>query len=470
MFVFVKLILTIVAAVCFVLGVYYALFGSSSIALPIILLVVSVVLMFGVAISKKKTKVARNKLTTTLGVLFSVIYLAGSITSIYIGFFDKTKKVSDVDKNRVIQIWDKKDASGNNIVLGNRADVKKEDGNQKSSISPMDIDTKKRRIGAKIELQSKGNSQTYTSLTHAADTCTYVNSIQPKFEEETYSDVPVLIPYFATGENKKPSVIIIAGEGFSYNPINGDDSQGKEIAEKLQSEGFNAFVLVYRMNPYKFPIPQLDLQRSVQYLTCYADTLSVDRDKISILAYSTGGYIAASYLNYYMGKDYEDGDVGYNSKYKDTLGAYPFTKSEDPVYSKVEVEKIKSIAYVNPLMTTKYSKPYISVIYRNSERTGSKALTARTKDSDLTLSTVFNQDNNNAVKQFFYIGKNDQYNNYLGTRDYMQCIEDLKAVEGKGYDPYYRYIAKNKGHDVKQKDYIDKLLKFYKDEDIENEK
>src|SRR3712207_7956862 len=54
--------------------------------------------------------------------------------------------------------------------------------------------------------------------------------------------------------------------GFVFKTIDGSGQEGRDVARKLQERGINAFVLHYRSNPYKYPIPQLDLQRAIRYI------------------------------------------------------------------------------------------------------------------------------------------------------------------------------------------------------------
>ncbi len=89
--------------------------------------------------------------------------------------------------------------------------------------------------------------------------------------------------------NSKGAVIVIPGGGFAYKSMDGSTNEGKDIALELNEAGYCAFVLHYRSNPYEYPIPQLDVQRSVRYLRYHADEFGFDSDKIGMIGFSAGG-------------------------------------------------------------------------------------------------------------------------------------------------------------------------------------
>ena len=55
-----------------------------------------------------------------------------------------------------------------------------------------------------------------------------------------------------------------------------------------------AFVLKYRVWPYRHPAAQLDCRRALAFLHFHAKDLGIDPERISLLGYSAGGNLAAS--------------------------------------------------------------------------------------------------------------------------------------------------------------------------------
>ena len=62
----------------------------------------------------------------------------------------------------------------------------------------------------------------------------------------------------------------------------------------LNSIGLSAFVVHYRVAPYRHPYPLGDAQRAVRLVRHHAKEWNVDPDRIGILGFSAGGHLAAS--------------------------------------------------------------------------------------------------------------------------------------------------------------------------------
>ena len=99
---------------------------------------------------------------------------------------------------------------------------------------------------------------------------------------------PNVISYVV--ENSKSCVIICPGGGYAHKAYH----EGEPIALWLNSIGVSAFVLDYRVSPYRFPCPQLDAKRAIRYARHNAKKYGYDADKIGILGFSAGGHLAAS--------------------------------------------------------------------------------------------------------------------------------------------------------------------------------
>ena len=150
----------------------------------------------------------------------------------------------------------------------------------------------------------------------ALDTYTYHNVIKKGYVPHTYTDEPYIIPYVV---NKgAPSVIVIPGGAYCYVTSDGAEYEGKTIALDLNSRGVSAFVLHYRVNPYRFPLPLLDVQRAVRYIRAHADELGVSADLIGLVGFSAGGYEVGGFINLLRGRDMFPAD--YEPDEVDALG------------------------------------------------------------------------------------------------------------------------------------------------------
>lgn len=136
------------------------------------------------------------------------------------------------------------------------------------------------------------------------DTFTYVSAIKRGHAKETYEDVPYLVPFVVKGSDK--AVIVVPGGGFAYksSDVDGEGKQGEGdlVAKRLNEAGISAFVLWYRTNPYRFPVPLLDFQRAVRYLRYHAADYGIDPEKIGAVGFSAGGYEIAAHLNLMAGR------------------------------------------------------------------------------------------------------------------------------------------------------------------------
>lgn len=123
------------------------------------------------------------------------------------------------------------------------------------------------------------------------------NRVFSNISEPTYMIFPA-----AEANNKHIATIILPGGGFVTNWV---DKEGTDLALWLSSQGITCMVLKYRTNTKdkngKFEIPMettyfnalySDVNTSIITMTGLAEKLKFDKDKIGILGFSAGGYIA----------------------------------------------------------------------------------------------------------------------------------------------------------------------------------
>ena len=83
-------------------------------------------------------------------------------------------------------------------------------------------------------------------------------------------------------------VLILPGGGYSHRAFH----EGNPVAEAFNALGYHAFVLQYRVSPYRYPAPQRDLIRAVKLIRSHAAQWRLD--KLAVLGFSAGGHLAAS--------------------------------------------------------------------------------------------------------------------------------------------------------------------------------
>ena len=116
---------------------------------------------------------------------------------------------------------------------------------------------------------------------------------------ETPEDCPKLTGYLVESQEPTSGIIVIPGGGYQRRAPH----EGEPIARWLNTLGISAFVLDYRVAPYRHPYPLLDAQRAIRTLRYKAQDWNLDPHRIGIIGFSAGGHLAAT-----AGTHYNSGD------------------------------------------------------------------------------------------------------------------------------------------------------------------
>lgn len=111
----------------------------------------------------------------------------------------------------------------------------------------------------------------------------------PNAAGTTEEDVPAIFPYLVDGENKA-AVIVCPGGGYEFRA----DHEGEPIALWLNTLGISAFVIRYRVAPYRYPSALSDVQRAVRTVRERAAEFGVDPGRVGVLGFSAGGHLAST--------------------------------------------------------------------------------------------------------------------------------------------------------------------------------
>jgi len=122
----------------------------------------------------------------------------------------------------------------------------------------------------------------------------------PGFDAGAGGEIPSMVPYVLSTVGKHGAVIVIPGGGYGTRAPH----EGEPVALWLNSIGLSAFVLNYRVAPYKHPYPMLDAQRAIRLVRYNAEKWNIDSEKIGVLGFSAGGHLAST-----VGTHFDDGDV-----------------------------------------------------------------------------------------------------------------------------------------------------------------
>ena len=133
----------------------------------------------------------------------------------------------------------------------------------------------------------------------------------PFFDSSIPQQIPNITPYTAPGDNR-PCVIVCPGGAYMGKA----EHEGEPIALWLNSLGINAFVLDYRVFPYRQPCAMYDLIRAIKYVRFNAGEFKINKNKIGIIGFSAGGHLVSSVMVHY-------GDYALHSDDIDEIRARP---------------------------------------------------------------------------------------------------------------------------------------------------
>lgn len=112
----------------------------------------------------------------------------------------------------------------------------------------------------------------------------------PQAKGTAVTDIPRLYYYPPVGPGVHSAVLVLPGGGYNHLVF---EKEGGVEARWLAAHGVAAFVVQYRLAPYRFPVPMIDGERAVRYVRSHASEFGIDADKIGVWGFSAGGHLAA---------------------------------------------------------------------------------------------------------------------------------------------------------------------------------
>jgi acetyl esterase/lipase len=110
------------------------------------------------------------------------------------------------------------------------------------------------------------------------------------FLNELEDEVPYLVAFPVPGATRAPALLLLPGGGYSFRSERLD---GLTIAAWFAERGIAAFVLNYRVDPFRYPVPLLDAERAMRWLRMHSSALGIDPGRLGVLGSSAGGHLAA---------------------------------------------------------------------------------------------------------------------------------------------------------------------------------
>ncbi len=149
----------------------------------------------------------------------------------------------------------------------------------------------------------------------------------PLWRDGTDQDPPSLTPYPA--EKARGAVIVCPGGGYAFKASH----EAEDYAVMLQKAGISAYVLNYRVAPFLYPAPLLDLRRAVRWVRAHAEAYGLPAGApVAVMGSSAGGHLAALGSTLF-GEDLEDSKDpvdGENCRPDAAVLCYPVITLEEP--------------------------------------------------------------------------------------------------------------------------------------------
>jgi acetyl esterase/lipase len=105
------------------------------------------------------------------------------------------------------------------------------------------------------------------------------------------ADQPRLYPFIPPKPSTDAAILVIPGGGYQVVAMG---YEGIQLARWLNAQGMTAFVLDYRVAPYKYPVEINDGMRAMRYIRAHAAGYHIDPGKIGVLGFSAGGHLAST--------------------------------------------------------------------------------------------------------------------------------------------------------------------------------
>ena len=128
----------------------------------------------------------------------------------------------------------------------------------------------------------------------------------PQAMGDSDADKPGVWVYPAGANANGAAIVICPGGGYA---IHATDHEGVQPAKYFNSIGVTAFVLRYRLSPYRHPMPLLDAQRALRYVRAKADEFKIDKHRVGIMGFSAGGHLTSTSVTHFDGGDANAADA-----------------------------------------------------------------------------------------------------------------------------------------------------------------
>jgi acetyl esterase/lipase len=105
------------------------------------------------------------------------------------------------------------------------------------------------------------------------------------------ADKPRMYAFLPKTRSTSAAILVIPGGGYEHVAMG---HEGFQLATWLNAQGMAAFVLDYRVAPYKYPIEIDDGRRAMRLIRAHAAEYGIDPNRLGVWGSSAGGHLASS--------------------------------------------------------------------------------------------------------------------------------------------------------------------------------
>ncbi|HEU4982449.1 MAG TPA: alpha/beta hydrolase [Acidobacteriaceae bacterium] len=105
------------------------------------------------------------------------------------------------------------------------------------------------------------------------------------------ADKPRMYVFLPEKRSTSAAILVIPGGGYTHVAMG---HEGFQVADWLNQQGMVAFVLDYRVAPYRYPVEINDGRRAMRLIRAHAAEYGIDPDRLGVWGSSAGGHLASS--------------------------------------------------------------------------------------------------------------------------------------------------------------------------------
>ncbi len=108
---------------------------------------------------------------------------------------------------------------------------------------------------------------------------------------DSEADKPRMYAFLPRTRSTSAAVLVIPGGGYEHVAMG---HEGFQLATWLNAQGMAAFVLDYRVAPYRYPVEIDDGRRAMRLIRAHAVEYGIDPNRLGVWGSSAGGHLASS--------------------------------------------------------------------------------------------------------------------------------------------------------------------------------